>query len=110
MRVAKTIVLTDDERSTLTKWSRGRRMPARLVLRARIVLAAAEGRENRDIAVALDCTRHTVGTWRNRFAQDRLSDIEEDALRRGRTPRVRAESEAEINRKTTQDTLPNATH
>ncbi|MCC7422444.1 MAG: helix-turn-helix domain-containing protein, partial [Planctomycetaceae bacterium] len=41
-----------------------RSTPARLVLRAKIVLAAAEGRENKDIAAELGCTRRTVGEWR----------------------------------------------
>lgn len=43
MRIAKTIVLNETDRLTLTKWSRGRSTPARLVLRAKIVLAAALG-------------------------------------------------------------------
>lgn len=109
MRVAKAIALTDEQRTTLTKWSRGRSTPARLVLRAKIVLAAAGGRENKDIAVELGCTRRTVGTWRNRFAQHGLKGIERDAPRPGRTASVRAVHEAEIIRKTTQETPPNAT-
>lgn len=109
MRVARPIVLTAGEEATLRKWSRGRSTPARLVLRAQIVLAAAEGRENRDIAAELGCTRRTVGTWRNRFAQQRLTGIERDAPRGGRKPSVRAAKEAEIIRKTTQETPPSAT-
>jgi transposase len=109
MRVAKSIVLTTQEQTTLLKWSRGRSTPARLVLRAKIVLAATEGRENREIAAELGCTRRTVGTWRNRFAERRLAGIEKDAPRGGRKPSVRAEKEAEILRKTTQETPPNAT-
>ncbi len=57
MRVATTITLTDEERTTLTKWSRGRSTPARLIQRAQIVLAAADGRENKEIAADLGCTR-----------------------------------------------------
>ena len=53
MRIAKAITLTDEERVTLSKWSRGRSTPARLVQRAKIVLAAADGRENKEIAVEL---------------------------------------------------------
>jgi transposase len=109
MRVAKPITLTDEQRTTLTKWSRGRSTPARLVLRAKIVLAAAEGRENKEIAAELGCTPRTVGTWRNRFAERRLRGIEKDAPRRGRTPTVRAAKEGEIVRKTTQETPPQAT-
>ena len=109
MRIATVITLTDEERTTLTKWSRGRSTPSRLVLRARIVLAAAGGRENKGIALELGCTRRTVGTWRNRFAALRLAGIEQDALRGGRTPTRRAKFEAEIIRKTTQETPRNAT-
>lgn len=68
MRIAVSVTLTEKERATLTKWSRGRRTPARLVLRARIVPQSADGCENKDIAAELGCTRRTVGTWRNRFA------------------------------------------
>ena len=86
MRIASAIVLTDEERVSLTKWSRGRSTPTRLVLRAKIVLAAAGGRESKEIAAMLDCTRRTVGTWRTRFAESRLAGIEQDAPRGGRTP------------------------
>ena len=53
MRVAKVITLTDEERTTLTKWSRGRSTAERLVMRAKIVLAAAGGRRNDEIAAEL---------------------------------------------------------
>ena len=110
MRIAKMILLTDHERNILTKWSRGRRTPARLVLRAKIILAAADGNLNQDIAGNLQCTRRTVGIWRNRFAEHRLGGIEKDAPRGGRTPVVRAKKEVEIIRKTTQEKPANATH
>jgi transposase len=109
MRVAKAITLTDEDRATLTKWSRGRSTPARLVQRAKIVLAAAEGRQNKDVAAELGCTRRTVGTWRNRFAEAGLAGIEQDAPRGGRPTTVRDEKEAEIIRRTTRETPPNAT-
>jgi transposase len=110
MRVAKTIVLTEEERTTLTKLSRGRSTQARVVLRARIVLAAAAGRRNDGIAEELGCTRRTVGLWRNRFAAARVAGILKDAARGGRTATVRAAKESEILRKTTQETPANATH
>ena len=68
MKIAPTIVLSDDERKTLTTWSRGRSTPARLVLRAKIVLAAAEGKTNEAIAAELGTSKPTVGRWRTRFA------------------------------------------
>lgn len=109
MRVAVAIELTEDERATLTRWARGRSTPARLVQRARIVLTAADGRENREIAEDLGCTRRTVGTWRDRFAAERLAGIEQDAPRGGRTAATRARFEVEIIRRTTQEVPPNAT-
>ena len=79
MRIAKSIELSDRERLTLTRWARGRRTPSRLVQRAKIILSAAGGMRNDEIASELGCTRRTVGTWRNRFAKHRLMGIEKDA-------------------------------
>jgi len=109
MRVAKPVTLTDEQRATLMKWSRGRSTPARLVQRAKIVLAAADGRENKQIAADLGCTRRTVGIWRNRFVSAGIAGIERDAPRGGRPVSVRSRKEAAIIRKTTQETPPNAT-
>ena len=83
MRIAIAVTLTAAERILLTTWSRGRSTPARLVLRAKMILAAAQGRENKDIAMELGCTRRTVGTWQNRFAEKRMVGIEADAPRVG---------------------------
>lgn len=110
MRVAKVVTLTGEERATLLKWSRGRSTPARLVQRAKIVVAAAEGKRNEEIAADLGCTRRTVSTWRNRFASNRLAGIEKDAPRGGRKPTRRAAVAAEIIRMTTQEKPANATH
>ena len=109
MRVAKVITLTVEERASLTKWARGRSTPPRLVLRAKIVLAASDGKRNDEIAAELGCTRRTVGTWRNRFVADRLAGIERDAPRGGRTPSVRALKEADVIAKTTRETPAQAT-
>ena len=68
MRIAPSIQVTEPERQQLTQWARGRRTPARLVLRAKITLLAAEGHDNQHIATALDTSRQTVGLWRYRFA------------------------------------------
>ena len=109
MRRAVEIELTDEERATLLKWSRGKRTQARVVGRAKIVLAAADGKQNKQIAKELGVAEPTVGKWRNRFAEHRLAGIEKDLPRGGRTPHVRAKFEAEIIRKTTQELPPNAT-
>lgn len=110
MRVAVAIELSDEERRTLRKWSRGRSTPARLVIRAKIVLLAADGWENKDIAVEVGCTRRIVGVWRNRFASDRIAGIEKDAHRPGRPSPKRAQLTRKILRATTQQKPPAATH
>jgi transposase len=109
MRIARAVTVTDEERRTLTQWSRGRSTPARLVLRAGIVSAAADGRRNKEISLELRCTPRTVGVWRRRFAETRLAGIRKDAPRGGRRANTRASFEAEIIRKTTQETPPHAT-
>jgi FixJ family two-component response regulator len=86
MKTARTIELEVDERRQLERWSRGRSTPARLVLRARIVLLAANGAMNKNIASDLNTSRKTVSLWRTRFAEQRLAGIERDAPRPGRQP------------------------
>lgn len=109
MRVAITIDLSDNERATLESYARGRSTPARLVLRAKIVLRAAKGMQNKNIAEELDTQQKTVGLWRNRFAELRLAGIEKDAPGRGRDKQITAKQVAEIVRVTTQETPNNAT-
>lgn len=110
MRVAKAIELTTTEKDTLLQWSRGRSTPARLVLRAKIVLLAAEGRENKEIAETLSTRRATVGLWRRRFADLRLAGIVKDAPRSGRKPSTPPSVVAEILHKTTRETPKATTH
>lgn len=110
MRVAPQITLDDKERKTLQRWSRGRSTAARLVLRAKIVLLAAKGKQNKDIASELGADRSIVGRWRSRFAQHGLTGIEKDAPRGGRKPTKRNQVARRIVEKTTQETPANATH
>ena len=93
MRVAPKIELSPEEKTILSKWSRGRSTPARLVLRAKVVLLAAEGVQSREIALRLKTSRQTVGLWRSRFAARRCAGIEKDAPRGGRHPRKREKVE-----------------
>jgi transposase len=109
MRRAIAIQMSDSDRTTLQQWARGRRTPARLVLRAKIVLAAADGRENQEIAAACRTDPHTVARWRRRFAQHGVAGLAKDAPRNGRPARSQVLA-AEIIRKTTQEKPANATH
>ena len=110
MRVACAITLSDQERETLERWQRGRSTPARLVTRAKIVLRAAEGMMNKDIAQQVGTDRLSVARWRTRFAEKRLAGIAKDAPRSGRRPIRRNRVARKIIERTTQTRPTNATH
>jgi len=110
MKSARSITLTTEERSTLLRWSRGRSTPARQVLQANIVLLAADGLMNMQIAERLKTAKKTVSLWRTRFAEQGLAGIERDAPRPGRKPAIRQSVFRKLLAKTTQEKPPNATH
>lgn len=110
MRVAQAAVVSDADRRELQRWSRGRSVPARLVLGAKIVLLAAAGKMNKEIVAELGTGMKTVCLWRNRFVKFGLRGIEKDAPRGGRPSAARAEAAAEIVRVTTTEKPPGATH
>jgi transposase len=110
MRQAPTVLLSDKDRQILERWSRGRSIPARQVLRARIVLLAAEGRENRKIAELVGTSRQTVGLWRQRFVSLGIGGLEKDAPRGGRPSTQRSTWEARIVEATLHEKPANATH
>jgi hypothetical protein len=58
------LVLTDGERSELEAWARRPKSAQALALRSRIVLSAAEGWGNTEVAERLGVNRMTVGKWR----------------------------------------------
>ncbi len=110
-RVAPAVAVTEEQRVQLERWSRGRSTPARLVNRAKIVLYASDGWNNSEIADELGLQNHTVALWRRRFIERGLAGIETDAPGRGRKPTVQyGDIEAEVIRKTTQETPRHATH
>lgn len=83
-RVAPRITLLDADRIKLQKWSQSRKTAQRLVLRSSIILKAAAGERNNDIAVALRTSRPTVQLWRDRFLSLGIRGLEKDATRPGR--------------------------
>jgi len=107
MRVAPPLVVTDAERAELTRLVRSRRTSVRLALRARIVLLAAAGRQNKDIAAELGIGRVQVARWRGRYAQERLAGIERDLPRGAPPAKVDAARLVEL---TTQSQPAAATH
>jgi transposase len=110
MRIAQTVALTKVERLTLECWAHGRTVAVRQAERARMILSAAAGRSNQEIAAALGVKPHTVGRWRNRFVEVRVAGIAKDLPRGGRPRSQREEVESKIIDTTTQRTPKNATH
>jgi transposase len=66
----------------LTALIRKHGAPQSLAVRARIVLAAASGLTNKEIAAKLDVCAHTAGVWRNRFARDGMDGLYDATSRR----------------------------
>lgn len=110
MRTAPVIELSPDERRVLERLARGRRTEVRLAERSKMILLAADGMLNKDIATQLGTTAKRVGLWRTRYSQEGLAGIEKDRPRGGRPPAARLELEALIIEKTTQETPADATH
>ncbi len=88
MRIAPTVLIDEEQRTRLLAWSRGRSTPNRLVLRSKVVLRAADGLQNQQIADELGVRPETVALWRNRFVMHGLEGIMKDAPRLGRKPRI----------------------
>jgi len=110
MRVAQQVELSEKETKTLTSWSRGRRTPTRLMKRAKIVLMAAEGQQDKTIAELLGIDPRQASRWRRRFIEQRLAGIEKDLPRGGRKARKRERMAPLIIERTTQSKPSDATH
>src|SRR5215207_5278175 len=72
------IELSGEERAQLEAWERRRSSAQALALRSRIVLAAADGPNNTEIAARLGIAVSSVRKWRNRFAEYRLDGLTDE--------------------------------
>ncbi len=79
------IELSDEEHAVLVSLARSYTLPYWQVMRAQMVLMAAEGMRNDQIAAQLRCGRDVVSQWRKRFFEQRMTGLE-DRPRRGRPP------------------------
>jgi transposase len=101
--------LANDERKTLERWSGRRKTAQALAFRARLILASAEGKKNRDIAAAFGVTRPTVGKWRARFITGRLDGLLDEP--RPGAPRQITDADVErVITQTLESTPKDATH
>src|SRR5215212_3680193 len=103
------IELSAEERAQLEAWERRRTSAQALALRSRIVLAAAEGPSNSEIARDLGIAVSSVRKWRNRFAEHRLDGLADDP-RPGQPRKITDAKVEEVIVKTLESTPKDATH
>lgn len=108
-RPKASLVLTDAERSMLESMARRSRTAPQPARRARIVLACAEGLDNKTVARKLRVSPATVGKWRARFVRDRLDGLHDEP--RPGAPRTVSDAKVEeVVARTLESTPRGATH
>ena len=102
-------MLSEAERRTLENWVKRQKTAQGLALRARIVLACAEGRSNTAVAARLGISRNTVIKWRARFLAARLDGLADEP--RPGVPRTITDAQVEaVVVRTLEETPEGATH
>jgi len=103
------LLLSDEEREQLQGWARRPKSAQALAQRSRIVLAAAEGLKNTEIAERLGIHRGMAAKWRSRFARDRLDGLL-DEPRPGRPRTISDEQVEQVIVRTLETAPKDATH
>jgi transposase len=108
-RRLEALVATDAERSELTALAARPKTAQALAERARIVLACADGLENKDVARQLGVHPQTVGKWRRRFLAQRIEGLR-DELRPGAPRTIEDERIETVITRTLESQPEGATH
>src|SRR5213593_2140010 len=109
-KIARPVVLSESNREQLQSWVRAQFTPQQVVLRSRILLMAAAGKQDLEIAGELKVNRHTPALWRQRFQRQGLEGIWEIQAGRGRKPLYTEKKVAAIVEATLQTKPKGSTH
>ena len=107
---AQALSLTEEDRQVLERWVRAHTTSQQVVKRARIILLAAEGMSNSDIAQEVGFSRPTVIEWRKRFVSEGVKTLTKIRPGRGAKPKINKEKIQQIVEATLHTKPKNATH
>jgi transposase len=110
MRVAPAIEIGGKVRTELERQARKRSGPVRVAVRSQIILLAADGLQNKQIAEQLHISTRMAAVWRGRFQLLGAEGLLKDAPRPGRTRSIPAAVVEQVITRTTQTTPVQATH
>src|SRR6266700_6833433 len=110
MRIAPAITLSPGQRTLLESQARSRSLSVRVAERARIVLFAASGQQDLEIAAHMAITPKKVSRWRKRFLALDVAGLQKDAPRPGRKPTLGTRLTKRVVTMTTRQPPTNATH
>ncbi len=104
------ITIEESDRQELERWVSAHRTPQQVVQRCRIILAAAQGQQDKDIAQSMEINPKTVALWRQRFFKEGPDCLWEVAAGRGRKPQFSADKVEAIINATLQTRPAGTTH
>jgi transposase len=109
-RRATLVTVSEADHQELERWVSAHRTPQQVAQRCRIILAAAKGQQDKDIAKSIEVNFKTVALWRQRFYREGPDCLWEVAAGRGRKPQIPVGKIEDIINATLQTRPPGATH
>ena len=103
------VTITEPDRQELERWVSAHRTPQQVAQRCRVILAAAKGQQDKEIAQSMEINPKTVALWRQRFFKEGPDCLWEVAAGRGRKPQFSADKIEDIIQATLQSRPAGAT-